>query len=176
MRGHYQILLPLLGLFFCRVDLTDLYPLIYEVRLIRIYDGDTVLVRNGNYRFKLRISKIDSPEKGQFTYTQKVDGGRFAKSCLEKILKGESQLSMKISGHDVYGRYLGDINNVSFKMVREGCAGLYPLARFSDRGEMHSYLKALRFARDKRLGLYRFGGFMQPRKWRKISKRFARRP
>lgn len=176
MRGPYQILLPLLGLFFCRVDLTDFYPLRMKVRLIRIYDGDTVLLGRGNYRFKLRISRIDSPEKGQPTFSPKIDGGQFARHCLEGILKKEKELVVKITGIDIYKRYLGDLNEVSFMMIKRGCAGLYPLASFRDRGEMHDYLKALKSARDQRRGLYRYGGFMQPRKWRKLSKRFAHRP
>ena len=65
MGAFYQILLPLLSLFLVRVDLTDLFPLHIEVQLHKIYDGDTVLVGHGTYSWKVRFSKIDSPEKNQ---------------------------------------------------------------------------------------------------------------
>ena len=175
MRGPYQILLPLLGLFFCRVDLTDLYPLSFKVNLIKVYDGDTVLLSKGNYQFKLRISKIDSPEKGQTTFASKMDGGIYSRDCLKRILGREKVLEVHVFGIDIYRRYLGDINKVSLKMIEEGCAGLYPLATFNSKNEMFIYLKALKLARNQSRGLYRYGGFMQPRKWRKINKRFVRR-
>lgn len=175
MRGPYQILLPLLGLFFCRVDLTDFYPLSFEVKLLKIYDGDTVLLTKGHYRFKLRISKIDSPEKGQPTLGHKIDGGEYAKNCLRRILLKEKALQVQIFGTDVFGRYLGDLNFVSLKMVSAGCAGLYPLATFKNKNEMFNYLRSLKLARHKNRGLYQYGGVMQPRAWRKINKRYVRR-
>lgn len=176
MVGPYQILLPLLSIFLVRVDLTDLYPLNYSVKILRIYDGDTVLLQKGSYQFKLRIAKIDSPELGQMSLDGNLNAGEYSKNCLKRILSKDQEHRISISGTDIFGRYLGDLNHVSLEMIRSGCAGLYPLARFKNKHELFHYLRAMKMARDERRGLYKFKGFMQPRKWRKISKRFVRRP
>lgn len=176
MRRHYQILLPLLGLFLCRVDLTDLFPLKIQVKLLKIYDGDTVLVSHGHSRYKVRIAKIDSPEKGQPFLTQSGDAGMVSKKCLEKILADESVLYLKPEHNDIYGRILGDINDVSFKMIVRGCTTLYPHARFDSISEKMKYLDALKKAKASRRGLWKYGGFRQPKIFRKrVSHRQSHR-
>lgn len=175
MRGPYQILLPLLGLFFCRVDLTDLYPLDIRVKLLKIYDGDTLLVKKGSYRFKLRIARIDSPEKNQSFILSKASAGEESIRCLRNLLKKESDLIMSVYQYDIYGRILGDVNNLSFHLIYHGCAGLYPYAYFNSRKEKLSYLQALKNAKARRAGLWHYGGFIQPKNWRKSSKRIVRR-
>jgi micrococcal nuclease len=167
----YQILIPLLSLFLNRVDLTDLSSLNLPVKLLRIYDGDTVLVKSGNYKFKLRLSKIDSPEKGQRFFGSTRDAGLVAKKCFQKLLQKEERLILKIEKWDMYGRVLGDINELSFKSIQEGCSTLYPFAEFDSKREKFRYLKALKIAKASRRGLWQYGGFLQPKIWRKFSKR-----
>ena len=82
MRRPYQILLPLLSLFFVRVDLTDLFPLQLAVKVLKVYDGDTVSVQYGNHIWKVRLAKIDAPEKGQPFLSDKKDAGRWSQQCL----------------------------------------------------------------------------------------------
>ena len=86
MARTYQILIPLLSLFLNRVDLTDLYSLKLPVNLIDIYDGDTLLVKTGNYKLKVRLSKIDSPEKGQRFFGSNLNAGLLAKKCFQKLM------------------------------------------------------------------------------------------
>lgn len=171
MGHYYQILMPLLSLFLVRVDLTDLFPLTMKVELLKIYDGDTVLVRHGTYRMKLRFSKIDSPENGQLFIGTKIDAGLVAKTCLEKVLMREGELTLRIEKKDIYGRILGDVNNVSLKLIEQGCTTLYPYAVFESRGEKTIFLKALKKAKASRRGLWQYGGFVSPKMYRKISKR-----
>ncbi|MFP5385931.1 MAG: thermonuclease family protein [Bacteriovoracia bacterium] len=175
MGGHYQILLPLLSIFLVRVDLTDLFPLKMPVEVVKVYDGDTVLVRHGSYQMKVRLAKIDSPEKGQPFLNGKGDAGLFSGHCLKRFLSREHQLILSIEKEDVYKRILGDINEVSFRMIELGCASLYPHAVFESEGEKFRYLKALKKAKATRSGLWKYGGIIQPKIWRKISKRGAHR-
>jgi endonuclease YncB( thermonuclease family) len=173
MGRTYQILIPLLSLFLNRVDLTDLYPLKLPVELIEIYDGDTVLVKTGNYKFKVRLSKIDSPEKGQRFFGSNLDAGLLAKKCFQKLINKEQRLILKIEKWDIYGRVLGDVNELSFKSIQNGCTTLYPYAEFDSKREKFQYLRALKIAKASRRGLWQYGGFLQPKIWRKLSKRNA---
>lgn len=174
MRLRYQILLPLLGLFFVRVDLTDLFPIYLEVDVLKVYDGDTLLVSHGSYKMKVRLSKIDAPEKKQFFFDSIKDAGVASKECLKAQL-GPSPYILKIEKEDIYSRILGDINNLSLKLITNGCACLYPYAQFNSRREKSIFLKQLLFAKKKQLGLWKYGGYVTPMRWRKFSKQTLRR-
>jgi endonuclease YncB( thermonuclease family) len=172
MRHPYQILLPLLSLFFCRVDLTDLFPLRYEVKLVEVLDGDTVIVQKDGYLWRIRLSKIDAPEKGQ-PFIKGGDAGEMSTKCLRHTL-GKRKLTLEIEKFDIYRRILGDIG-VNLDLVARGCAPLYPYAKFNSKGEKARYLRAQSRAKRLRLGLWAHGGFRQPKLWRKTSKRSAGR-
>lgn len=174
MRRTYQILIPLLSLFLVRVDLTDLYPITMKVDILKVYDGDTLLVRRGSFEQKVRLSRIDAPEKGQPFLSGRGDAGEFSKRCLKKHLKQSAEF--EIYGIDIYGRILGDVNGASLAMIQKGCAPLYPHARFKSVKEKFLYLRELEKAKRKKLGLWAFGGILQPKLYRKISKRVSRRP
>jgi endonuclease YncB( thermonuclease family) len=169
MVGIYQILLPLLSLFLVRVDLTDLWPLDIPVEILRVYDGDTILAGHGTYKFKVRLTPIDAPEKGQPTYHGNQDAGALAKRCL--IRQAPKRGLLTVHGLDLYRRLLGDIDELSLASIRAGCATLYPYARFSSKKEKTLFLRALQRAKDNKKGLWRYGGFLQPMLWRKLSKR-----
>lgn len=173
MRRTYQILLPLLSLFLTRVDLTDLYPITMNVDILKVYDGDTLLIKNGSFEQKVRLSRIDAPEKGQPFLTGRGDAGEFSQRCLKSLLTKSSLL--EIHGIDIYGRILGDINQLSLKLIQRGCTPLYPHARFHSVAEKFLYLRELEKAKRKKLGLWAKGGILQPKLYRKISKRISRR-
>lgn len=175
MGRFYQIFIPLLSLFLVRVDLTDLFPLHIKVEVVKIHDGDTVLVRHGSYEWKLRFSKIDSPELGQRFRNSRLSAGEFSKNCLKRLIDKEKTLVLKIENRDQYGRVLGDLNDLSLKLIREGCTTLYPHAVFSSVGEKHVYLKALKKAKASKRGLWKYSGFEQPKIWRKINKQYGYR-
>lgn len=169
MGRPYQILMPLLSLFLVRVDLTDLFSMKLPVKVLKVYDGDTVLVRHGSLEMKVRFSKIDSPEKGQPFFGNNRDAGAFSKKCLEKFIQRESVLT--IEKEDIYGRIIGDLDGLSLKLIENGCTTIYPHAVFSSRKEKLKYLLALKKAKASRRGLWQYGGFRQPKLWRKFSKR-----
>ncbi len=174
MGGHYQILIPLLSIFLVRVDLTDLFPLELRVQVLEVTDGDTVLLRYRNQRLKLRLAKIDAPELAQPFLSGSPGAGLLARRCLHAELAGKSELIARLQSRDLYGRYLGDLDEVSLRLVRSGCAVIYPYAVFSSRGEKFRFLRALAEARRARRGLWKFGGIAQPKNWRRSSKRISR--
>jgi len=167
MRRPYTIFLPLLSLFLVRVDLTDLCALRYPVEIVKLYDGDTLLLQLGPTQVRLRLSKIDSPEKGQPFSGQTEDAGLASKRCLEQQLKQIKQPVLIWEKRDIYGRVLGDIEGLSFRLVSHGCTGLYPYAQFSSKEEKYRYLKALQIARRNKLGVWSKGGYLTPALWRK---------
>lgn len=172
--GHpYQFLLPLLSLFWVRVDLTDLIPLELRVQIVDIRDGDTLTVRSGRRSMQVRLSKIDAPELKQKFHQSQIDAGIVSRNCLRKLASEEGIL--RIEGHDIYHRILGDVDGLNFRIVENGCAGLYPHAVFSSVKEKWRYLRALKEAKKNRRGVWVHGGYMVPKKWRKISKRNGHR-
>lgn len=173
MRRTYQILLPLLSLFLVRVDLTDLYPVTMRVDILKVYDGDTLLVKKGSFQQKVRLSRIDAPEKGQPFLSGRGDAGEFSQQCLKSLSKKTGTLT--IYGIDIYGRILGDVDQLSLRMIKSGCSPLYPHALFRSAGEKFHYLRELEAAKRKKLGLWGRGGILQPKLYRKQFKRFSKR-
>jgi endonuclease YncB( thermonuclease family) len=173
MGRHYQILIPLLSIFLVRVDLTDLFPLKLGVKILKVYDGDTVLVGRGSYQWKVRLSRIDAPELNQPFLGSLGSAGLLSRNCLVNMLGDEAQL--RFEKMDMYGRILGDLDQVTLKMIKEGCASLYPYAEFTHQQEKYTYINALKLAKTRRRGLWKYGGIMQPKKWRSLKKRNARR-
>lgn len=173
MRGPYQILLPLLSLFLVRVDLTDLVPIRMEVEILKVYDGDTVLVKKGSFEYKVRLSRIDAPEKGQPFLAKNGDAGAWSKKCLSDLLNPVGEL--EIYGIDIYGRILGDIDQVSFLLVEKGCVSLYPHAKFKNQSEKYLYLRSLNEAKNRKRNLWAFGGIEQPKAWRSKNKHHFRK-
>lgn len=178
MRAPYQYLVPLLSLFLTRVDLTDIYPLKIPVKILKVVDADTVHAQSGSYFFKIRLSKIDSPEKSQpfVGARSSLDAGDFARNCFMKVLAKQKLLTLRLERFDIYGRILGDFDrDLSLRLIEAGCSGLYPYAEFQSRKEKSLYLKALAHARETRRGLWAFGGYELPKNWRKKNQRFFRK-
>lgn len=166
MRRPYQILIPLLSLFLNRVDLTDHFPISMSAQVLRVYDGDTLLLKIGkNTRLKLRLSRVDSPEMGQPFINSKLDAGEYSKKCLKALISKQGILI--IEGFDLYSRALGNFNNLNFLLIKNGCTSLYPYAVFKSKKEKFIYLQELTKAKRLRRGLWARGGYLLPKLWRK---------
>ena len=176
MKRHYQILMPLLGLFLFRVDLTDLYPLVYEVRLKGFLDTDTAVVRLRKQVLTIRLAKVDAPEKKQNFILSHLSAGELSLNCLKQIIKNKKSFDLIIYGQDIYGRIIGELDDLSLQLITHGCVSLYPHARFENKKERSIFLKALKYARDNGLGLWKYGGFTQPKIWRKKLNKRSERP
>jgi endonuclease YncB( thermonuclease family) len=175
MLHPYQILLPLLSLFLCRVDLTDLFALSLQVKIEKVMDGDTIAVIKGSYHFRIRLSRVDAPEKAQSFYGG-GSAGTFAKECLLKSLSKSQWHTMRMERFDLYGRILGDIDGVNQRLIHNGCMSIYPHTQFSSRREKAMLLRELSLARHERRGIWKESGYLQPKIWRKLNKRNAHPP
>lgn len=172
MRRPYQILYPLFSLFLVRVDLTDLKHVTMKVKILKVYDGDTVLVKHGFFESKVRLSAIDAPESKQNFLSGKAGAGELSKKCLAQKLGKQAELS--IHGFDIYGRILGDLDGLSLKLVEAGCVSLYPHAKFESISEKYRFLQTLIKAKQMKRGLWAFGGIQEPKAWRKKNLRFRK--
>lgn len=175
MGRHYQILLPLFSLFLVRVDLTDLWPLKLDVEILEIYDGDTVLIKNNQFKARLRFSKVDAPEKGQPFADGRGDAGEYSRKCLVKLLSRQNA-TLTIEGFDMYGRILGDLDKTSYALIKSGCSCLYPHAKFANQKQKYIYLRAFQKAKRLKKGLWAQSGVEQPKNWRRKNRsRFKKR-
>ena len=134
-----------------------------KVRVIRVIDGDTIVVLSNNHPVKVRLKDIDAPEMGQ------PYGKKSKKALSKKIFKVWLDLDNK--GKDHYGRTLGtlyrDGEDINLYMVKNGHAWVYRHYT-NDSG----YLKAEEIARLQRLGIWKLPKSQQtaPWEWRKHEK------
>ena len=149
------------------------------VRIVRVVDGDTVLVRRkgwwrsllGSPSIRVRLHGIDAPETNQRF-------GRKSTRALRRMLAGGG-FQMEVTGRDRYGRVVGLIHrgsryqSVNLAMVSEGWAHAY--VRFGGRDL--GMEEAERAARESGLGIWkRRVAAEHPELWRKRQRmRMARR-
>lgn len=90
--------------------------------VVGIADGDTItLLDSSNHQYKIRLTEIDTPEKGQ------PWGNRAKDALAQKVFSQE--VTVVSSGNDRYGRVLGRIylgdRDINREMVAEGHAWVY---------------------------------------------------
>jgi len=87
-------------------------------RVVGVTDGDTITVRTTTDTIKVRLTGIDTPERGQ-------PFGTKAKQALSGQVFGKD-VTVNSSGEDRYGRTLGEIivggESVNVWLVRGGWA------------------------------------------------------
>lgn len=92
--------------------------------VIRVSDGDTVVLRVGNQDERVRLIGIDAPEKAQIPW------GPRAKEFTKKLALGKkARLETDVQPRDKYGRMLGYLfvgkTFVNLELVKNGYAMLY---------------------------------------------------
>ena len=95
--------------------------------VVKVIDGDTVIIQDGEDRFKVRLAHIDAPEKNQ-------ECGDHAKTTLQILADGKN-VYVEFHQIDMYGRIVGTIylrkvlgiyyGNINKAMVEHGCAWWY---------------------------------------------------
>lgn len=122
----------------------------------RVVDGDTVVIRGE----RIRIAHIDAPEIGQAHLGTGTDAGRAATAALRRFLE-EAQDNIEVIPleTDRYGRTVALLRmgpyDVGLTMVKMGMA-------VADRAAPKPYKEAEAWARAKKVGLWREGGFVPP--------------
>lgn len=128
-----------------------------QTKLIKVLDGDTVIVQTQQQTLHVRLLDIDAPELHQ-TY------GKQARRSLQQWCRPPVQLTTH--GHDLYGRTLGHLycrgEDASQYMVATGAAWFN--RRYSKRNELDALEQA---ARARQQGLWQQANPMPPWEWRK---------
>ena len=133
-------------------------------RCTRVSDGDTIhVVTDGNVKFKVRLDRIDAPEKDQ-------PYGKESTAYLTKLIKGRT-VRVEWQKKDKYERILGivllDKTDINLKMVETGNAWHY--SYFDKTAE---YAAAESEAKSKKLGLWVDGDtVVSPYQWRKSKRK-----
>ena len=100
---------------------------IAETKVIRVIDGDTVVIAEG---YHVRYIGIDTPEIGESFYEE-------ARECNQELVDGKTvRLEKDVTDRDEYKRLLRyvyvDSLFVNAELVRQGYARVYPRDRFPD--------------------------------------------
>jgi endonuclease YncB( thermonuclease family) len=151
---------------------TALLPLIDglpKAKVVRVCDGDTVIVVKGWAEIIVRLDSIDCPEAGQ-------EWGDIAKFGLIKLIGGK-YVHLEEHGLDDYGRTLATVyvqhrdgehwTNVNERMVTLGHA--WVMRRYYDHlpSNRQATLNRLEsWARTKQVGLWRSPNPVPPWQWR----------
>ena len=137
-------------------------------RVVGISDGDTLtLVDATEVQFKIRLSGIDSPEKGQAF-------GQFCKNSLSDLAYGRAaQIDWKKL--DRYGRIIGtvlvDERDMSLEQIRRGCGWHYKkYQNEQSTNDRLSYSAAEESARKDKVGLWADSDPVPPWIWRAVVK------
>jgi endonuclease YncB( thermonuclease family) len=122
----------------------------------RVVDGDTVVIRGE----RIRIAYIDAPETGQVHLGTGADAGRAATAALRRFLdEAQGKIEVLPIDTDAYGRTVAMLRigpyDVGLTLVKMGMA-------IAGRDAPEPYKEAEAWARAKKVGLWRDGGFVPP--------------
>ena len=126
---------------------TGFFPGPGSARVTRVIDGDTVELENGE---KVRLLGIDTPEKGQYLFSESTE-------WLRDIVEGKVvRLEMGLENRDKYGRLLRyihlDDRFVNLELVRLGYANAYMLEEDDPHYEIITRTESS--VRDAELGIW----------------------
>ena len=113
----------------------------------KVVDGDTIWVRGGGERVKVRLLCIDAPESDQ-------EFGQKSRNRLKQLIAQE-RVKVEWEERDRYGRILGKVyhqgDDINYLMVKRGYAWDY--VRYTCGSD---YADAQRLAESKNRGLWRY--------------------
>lgn len=131
----------------------------FEAKVLAVIDGDTVFVKSGPFKTKLRLVNIDAPEKDQ-------PFGQASQKSLQSLIGGKV-VRVESRAVDKFGRTIavlriGDIN-VNEEQVRRGMAWANSRSR-----EGGAYAALQREAQLAKRGLWQQANPQLPSQWRKL--------
>lgn len=165
------VLLMALSFYSCS---THHYSTKLSYRVIKIYDGDTLLVTDGNIDIKIRLAGIDAPEKATYW-------GRRAKIYLEELLLNKN-VSIQQLAVGKYNRLIATVfleqDNINHKITRDGFAEYYRIGcidyeKQNKKGaykyDIKPYIQLEKEAKNKKLNIWSAKDYISPCKYRKMS-------
>ena len=91
--------------------------------VLSIGDGDTLTVKEGNPRTKVRLACIDAPETSQSPY------GKAARQALKSLLPVGSDVTLRSKATDRYGRTVAEVirnrSNINQSLLETGNVFVY---------------------------------------------------
>ena len=128
----------------------------FPAKVIKISDGDTIMILQDKQQIKVRPFGIDAPELKQ-------PYGKKSKQFLANLIAGEV-VEVEENGKDRYKRTLGIFHykgqDINAQMVLNGYAWAY--VKYS-----RIYVDQEKTAREKKRGLWQSSNPTPPWKWRK---------
>ncbi|MFL0096075.1 thermonuclease family protein [Tenacibaculum maritimum] len=136
---------------------------VFEGKVIKVKDGDTIVVMDSEYqKFTIRIADIDCPEKSQ------PFGNKAKRFVLDEI--GGEMVNVEIKSHDRYGRAIGNIfynnTNLSVELLKNGLAWHY-----KEYSKNKFYQRLEDNARLNKIGLFIDTNAIRPSVYRKSKKK-----
>jgi len=157
----HRIFLSLLLLF----SASTAYSETVSGRIVGITDGDTLkLVTPTKVLYKIRLSGIDAPEKGQ-------PFGQRAKQTLSTCSNNKNAI-VETYKKDRYGRFVGKVLvdgvDCNLKQIELGMAWHYKkYENEQELGDRSKYAHAEHVAKGAKQGLWSEASFVPPWDWRK---------
>ncbi|MFQ5646971.1 MAG: thermonuclease family protein [bacterium] len=135
-----------------------------KIKVIKVYDGDTILVQTREKKQNVRLYGIDAPEVKSRHMSKGQPYGNQSTRLLAELVEGKI-VKLERKATDKYGRLLAVVflngQDICLEMVKGGLAW-----RNSTR-----YRSAQEKARSRYLGLWADPDPVRPRKWRKLYHR-----
>jgi micrococcal nuclease len=136
-------------------------------KVLKVFDGDTFLVRVQDRKEHVRLREIDAPEVTHQSNVGQEPWGRRSKEFAESKVKGKT-IRLEIEERDERDKYYRllayvflDHTLINWEMVRSGNAFFYPgIFRGKHVGELQ---EAEDFAREKGLGVWNKKNGLQER-------------
>ena len=141
-------------------------------RVLRVYDGDTVLVSGGSGQRVVRLLGIDAPETSKASGEPGQPYSRKAQQHLADLILNRS-VTLVLYGQDRYQRLLAIVyhggKDINHAMLRAGLAEVYR-GRTPEGFDKTPYLATQRHARRERRGMWRQGAaYTSPLRWKHPS-------
>lgn len=133
-------------------------------RVVRVHDGDSVTLQQGNRRLAVRLAAIDAPELAQ-------PHGDAARDALQACAFGR-QVVVQVHGPDRHGRTVGQLDSAgrdcALVLIEAGLAWHYKAyEREQPLADRAAYAAAERNARRRRIGLWSEGTPQPPWEFRR---------
>ncbi len=142
---------------------------VFEGKVIKITDGDTVHVLDANHhKEKIRLAGIDTPERKQ-------PFGSKAKQFLASLI-GNKYVKVEFEKRDRYGRIVGKIlyqgKDINLEMIRAGLAWHYKkYQQEQSKFDRNLYAAADSFVKTNKIGLFQDKKAVPPWEWRKMKRK-----
>ena len=157
MKKFFIGLLIILSLSSCeKLIQTENQNNLYEV--VRVVDGDTVILNIDGKKTRVRLIGIDTPESVALDKSRNVKQGKTASEYTKHLLEYKKvRLEYDDEKQDIYDRKLGylflDNEFINEKLLKEGMAKLY--TKTTNQKYAERLKKAEQYAKDNKKGFWK---------------------